>query len=145
MFYEIFRVFSADISQSANAPHPSVLLDANHVRAYLDAVHGPHKIVPGPESPQLAYPQSPRQQFFSPKLVIEISAERMPSRHVAHHNARNFPFSSPSGSVIPFPNPSLASLSAASKLRIHQPRPVYPLKRQGSPDSIAVSNRFPKV
>ncbi|KAI0245675.1 hypothetical protein BJV78DRAFT_265030 [Lactifluus subvellereus] len=127
-----------------DAPYPSVLLNANHVRAYLDAMHGPHKIIPGPESLQLAYPQSPRQQFFPSKLVIEISAERMSSRHVAHHNAQKSPFSCPSGSVVLFPNPSMAPPSAASKLHIHQPQPMYPLKRKASQDTTAVSNGFPK-
>ncbi|KAH9982050.1 hypothetical protein BGW80DRAFT_1453007 [Lactifluus volemus] len=110
----------------SDVPHPSILLNANDVRAYLNAIHGPHNVVPEPESLQLAYPQSLRQQLFPDKLVAEISAEQMSSRHMVHLSPRKSLFAS-------FPD----SFIEPSKMYIHQPRPMYALKRQASSNSFA--------
>jgi hypothetical protein len=97
--------------------------------------------MPEPESPQLAYPQSPPQQLFLPSKLVEISAEQLPSKHMTHHHARESLFASRSDSAVRLPD----LIMAPPKLHIYQPAPLGALKRRASPDSIAASNGGLKV
>lgn len=118
-------------------PLPSVLLNADAVRAYLDGVHGPHLKLPRHEPPQEAYPQSPRQQLIPFKWVMETSAQQVSVEDMKYYDTREASFVSQSNMARP---PSSALIT-----HINQPRPLYALKRRASQSSSVVSNHSLKV
>lgn len=121
-------------------PLPSVFLNANAVRDYLDGVHGPHNVFPQHESSQKAYPQSPRQLIPS-ELVIEIQTEPMPTGDMVHHDTRESRIM-----VASYTDLNLAPpLSIPPKLYIHQPWPMHALKRQVSQGGIFAFTNSLKV
>jgi len=125
-------------------PPPSVLLNADAVRAYLDSVHGPHEVLPLPQSPQQAYPQSPLHQLVPSKLVIEISSQHMLMRDIRHHNIQKSLFTGTyvvhSSDPITVPSPS-----TIPKLHTQQSQSMTTLKRQASQGSIVAPNDSLKV
>ncbi|SRR6266851_8678095 len=125
-------------------PPPSVLLNANAVRAYLDSVQRPHDVLPRPQSPQLTYPQSPLQQLMPSKQVIEVSAERIPERDMRRHNNRKSLFAVTS-TVRPSDPSTTLPPSTVPKLHTQQPQLMSSLKRQASHGSIVGSNDSFKV
>jgi len=117
-----------------DAPLPSVLLNADAVRAHLDSVHGPHNVFPRPESPRQVCSQSPPRKLIPSKLVIETSPERIPARDTGHQNSRKSLFTMVSAVQPSEPNMAPPP-STPPKLHIHQPRPIYPRKRRASQGS----------
>jgi len=110
---------------------PSVLLNADAVRAYLDSVRDPHLKLPQHEPPQEAYPQFPRRQLIPSKWVMEASAQRM----------------SVEAPIIVADVQSNMARSSSFTPRTHtnHPRPLYALKRRASRSSIVASNNSLKV
>ena len=118
-------------------PLPSVLLNADAVRAYLDGVHGPHLEPPQDEPAQEAYP---RQRLTPFKWVMETSAQRMLVEAMKYYNARE------SSLVIVAGVQSNMARSRTSTPRTHtNRRHFYALKRRASQSSIVASNGSSKV
>ncbi len=122
-------------------PLPSVLLNADAVRAYLDSVHGPHLELPQHEPPQEAYPQSPRQQLIPFEWVMETSAQLMSVGDMKYYDARE------ASLVIVADVQSNLARPPSSKPRTYtnQPRPLYALKRRASQSSTVAPNNPLKV
>jgi hypothetical protein len=125
-------------------PPPSVLLNANAIRAYLDSVHGPHEVLPLPQSPQVAYSQSPLHQFVPSKLVIEISAQHMPRRDIRYHNVQKSLFTGTYVIHSSDPN-TVPSPSTMPKLHAQKSQSMATLKRQASQSNIITPNDSLKV
>jgi hypothetical protein len=142
-----FHAFHPIYPQSGigpEVPSPSVLLNANAVRAYLDSVHGPHEVLPLPQSLQLAYLQSPLHQLVPSKLMIEISAQYMPRRDIRHHNIHKSLFTGTYVVHSSDPN-TVLSPSTIPELHTQQSQPMATLKRQASQGSIIAPNNSLKV
>ncbi|KAH9005811.1 hypothetical protein EDB86DRAFT_2876390 [Lactarius hatsudake] len=112
---------------------PSVLLNAHAVRDYLDLVHGPHPLLPGPASPRLCYPSPPLPPSPS-KLATDDPAEKMP---LTHHGAWTIlPTSFLSVSTKQNSEPRSGALrplpSTWPGSHIYQPRPIHASKRRAS-------------
>jgi hypothetical protein len=122
-------------------PPPSVLLNADAVRAYLDSVHGPHLESPQHEPHQGTCPQSPRQQLIPFKWVMETSAQRMSAEDMKYYDTRE------ASLVILMEVQSNMARSRSSTPRTHtnQSRPLYALKRRASQSGTVVSNNSLKV
>ncbi|KAH9036600.1 hypothetical protein EDB85DRAFT_1939297 [Lactarius pseudohatsudake] len=106
---------------------PSVLLNAPAVREYLDLVHGPHPLLPGPASPRLCYPSPPLPPSPS-KLATDNPAEQMSLKYLTHHGART---------ILPtIPSPRSGALrllpSTWPGSHIYQPQPIHASKRRAS-------------
>jgi hypothetical protein len=119
-------------------PLPSVLLNADAVRAYLDSVNDPHLELPQDELLQEAYPQ---QQLTPSKWAMETSAQRMSVEDVKYYDTRE------ASLVVVTDVPSNTARSRTSTPRTHtnQPRPLYALKRRASQSGIVSSNNALKV
>ncbi|KAH9170987.1 hypothetical protein EDB89DRAFT_1974486 [Lactarius sanguifluus] len=115
---------------------PSVLLDAHAVREYLDLVHGPHPLLPGPASPRLCYPSPPLPP--SPcKLATDNPAEQMSLNYLTHPGARTIlPTSFLSVSTKQNSEPRSGALrllpSTWPGSHIYQPQPIHASKRRAS-------------
>lgn len=112
-------------------PLPSVLLNANTVRAYLDSVHNAHLKLPQDEPPQEPYP---RQQLTPSKWVMETSAQRMSVEDTKYYDT-------PEASLVIVADvQSNVTRSCTFTPRTHtnRPRPLYPLKRRASQSCIQV-------
>lgn len=122
-------------------PLPSVLLNADAVRAYLDSVHGPHFELPQHEPSQEACPQSPRQQLIPLKWVMATSARRVLVEDMKYYDTRE------ASLVIVTDVQSNLARSPSSTPRTHtnQPRPLYTLKRRASQSGTVASNNALKV
>ena len=118
-------------------PPPSVLLNADAVRAYLDGVHGPHLELPQHEPPQEAYPQSPRQQLTPFKWLMETSAQQVSVEDMKYYDTRE-------ASLVIQSNMARPPFSAL-RTRANQPRPLHALKRRASQSSSVASNNSLKV
>jgi hypothetical protein len=118
-------------------PPPSVLLNADAVRAYLDSVDDPHLELPQDEPFQEAYP---RQQLTPSKWVMGTSAQRMSVEDVKYYDTREAPL------VVVADVQSSMARSRTSTPRTHtnRPRPLYNLKRRAS-QSIGASSNSLKV
>ena len=118
-------------------PLPSVLLNADAVRAYLDSVHEPHLELSQHNPPQEADLQSPRQQLISSKWVMETSAQRMSVKNMINYDTREAPL------VIVADVQSNMERLRSSTPRTHTNRPqsLYPLKRRASQSRIVASNK----
>jgi len=112
---------------------PSVLLNADAIRAYLDRVHGPHHVLPRAVSPRPAY-QSPLLQLISSKVVIEISAERMPAIDIGNRGTRKSLFT-----LVSAVQPDLTMAPVPSITHELHIQPSRPMKREGSQESIIAS------
>jgi hypothetical protein len=120
-------------------PLPSVLLNADAVRAYLVSVDDPHLELPQYEPPQEAYP---RQQHTPSKSVMESSAQRILVEDMKYYNTRE------ASLVIVADARSNMARSHTSTPKTHttnRPRPLYALKRRASQGSIVASNNSLKV
>jgi hypothetical protein len=120
---------------------PSVLLNADAVRAYLDSVHGPHFELLQHEPPKEACPQSPRQQLIPFKWVMETSAQRTSVEDTKYHDNRE------ASLVIVTDVQSNMGCSPSFTPRTHtnHPRSLYALKRRASRSSTVTSNNSFKV
>jgi hypothetical protein len=116
-------------------PLPSVLLNADAVRAYLDSVHDPHPELPQDEPPQETHQ---RQQFAPFKWVMETSAQRMSVEDMKYHDTRG------ASLVIIADVQSNMAGSRTSITKTHANRP-RPLKRRASQSCIVASNNSLKV
>jgi hypothetical protein len=122
-------------------PLPSVLLNADAVRGYLDSVHDPHLELLQHEPPQEAYPQSPRQQLIPFKWVMETSAQRTSVEDMKYLDTRET-----SLVIVADVQSNMArSRSSTPRTYTNQPRPLYALKRRASQSSIVASNHSLKV
>ena len=122
---------------------PSVLLNADAVRAYLDSVHGPHLELPQHEPHQETCPQSPRQQLIPFKWVMETSAQRMSVEDMKYYDTREASFV-----IVTDVQSNMArarSRSSTPRTHTNQPRPLYPLKRRASQSGTVASNNPLKV
>ncbi len=119
-------------------PSPSVLLNADAVRAYLDSVHGPHLELPQDEIPQDAYQ---RQQLTPSKWVMKTSAQRMLVEAMKYHDTREA-----SLAIIADIQSNMArSRTSSPRTHTNRPRPLYALKRRASQSGIVASNDSLKV
>ncbi len=126
-------------------PLPSVLLNADAVRAYLDSVHGPHIMLPQQGPPQEPYPQSPRQQLIPSKRVMDSSAKRMSAEDMKHYDTREASLVVVSDAQLSVPNMT-PLCSSTSKSHTIEPRPLYTtLKRLASENGFATSSNSLKV
>lgn len=122
-------------------PLPSVLLNAEAVRAYLDGVHDPQLDLSQHEPPQEAYPRSPQQQLIPFKRVIETSAQRISVEDMKCYDTRDV-----SLGIVADVKSNMARLrSSTPRTLINQPRPLYVLKRRASQSSTVASNNSSKV
>ncbi|KAH9964657.1 hypothetical protein BC827DRAFT_952523 [Russula dissimulans] len=136
------HVLFTDVRQSITGIHispPSVLLNADAIRAYLDKVHGPHHILPRAVSPRQAH-QSPLLQLISSKVVIEISAERMPAIDIGHSGTRKSLFT-----LVSAVQPDLTMAPVPSITPELHTQHSRPMKREGSQESVIASHEPLKV
>jgi hypothetical protein len=121
-------------------PLPSVLLNADAVRGYLDSVRDPHLELLQHEPPKKSYP---RQQLIPFKWVMETSTQRTSVEDMKYYDTRE------TSLVIVADVQSNMPRSRSSTPRTHtnqpQPQPLYALKRRASQSSIVASNHSLKV
>lgn len=119
-------------------PLPSVLLNADAVRAYLDSVEDPRFDLPQDEPLQEAYPRRQLTPFI---WVMETPAQRMPVEDMKYYDTQE------TSLVVVADVQSNMARSRTSTPRTHtnQPRPLYALKRRASQSSIVASNNSLKV
>ncbi|KAI9437025.1 hypothetical protein H4582DRAFT_1961383 [Lactarius indigo] len=128
---------------------PSVLLNAHAVREYLDLVHGPHPLLPGPASPRLCYPSPPLPPSPS-KLATDNPAVQMSPKYLIHHGALTvLPTSFLSVSTKQNSEPRSGTLrplpSTWPSPHIYQPQPIHASKRRASLGIIAAFGGTSKV
>lgn len=116
-------------------PLPSVLLNADAVRAYLDSVHGPLLELPQHEPPKEACPQSPRQQLIPFEWVMETS--RMSVEDTKYYDTREMSLVF----VTDVQSNMARSPSFTPRAHTNHPRPFYTLKRRASRSSTVTSNK----
>jgi len=146
-------LFCSPLSGSGTVvPSPSVLLNAQAVRAYLDLVHGPHPLSPPLESPLLSYP-SPPLSLSPSTLATDNRAKQMSPKCLTHHGAwttlpTSFPSVSTTQNFVPKSGAMASLLSTEPGSHIYQPQPIYPSKRRASLGIIAAfrgSSKRPRL
>jgi hypothetical protein len=118
-------------------PLPSVLLNADAVRAYLDHVHGPHFELPQHEHSQEACPQSPRQQLIPLKWMMATSARRVLVEDMKYYDTRE--------ASLVIVTDVQSNLASTPRTHTNQPRPLHALKRRASQSGTVASNNALKV